>query len=58
MVAGRFGALVATLAIFAPSFAMTLIAAELFGSIRHLGAIRGAGQGVMTVFVATWPTAS
>lgn len=30
---------------------MTLIAAELFGPIRYLGAVRGAVQGVMTVFV-------
>jgi chromate transporter len=51
MVAGFLGALVSTFAIFAPSFAMTLIAAELFGPIRHLGAVRGAVQGVMTVFV-------
>lgn len=51
MVAGFLGALVSTFAIFAPSFAMTLIAAELFGLIRHLGAVRGAVQGVMTVFV-------
>ena len=51
MVAGFLGALVATFAIFAPSFVMTLVAAELFGLIRHLGAVRGAMQGVMTVFV-------
>jgi chromate transporter len=51
MVAGFLGAVVSTFAIFAPSFAMTLIAAELFGPIRHLGAVRGAVQGVMTVFV-------
>jgi chromate transporter len=51
VVAGFLGALVSTFAIFAPSFAMTLIAAELFGPIRHLGAVRGAVQGVMTVFV-------
>ncbi len=51
MVAGLLGALVATFAIFAPSFVMTLVAAELFGLIRHLGAVRGAVQGVMTVFV-------
>jgi len=51
MVAGFLGALVATFAIFAPSFVMTLVAAELFGLIRHLGAVRGAVQGVMTVFV-------
>jgi chromate transporter len=51
MVAGFLGALVATFAIFAPSFVMTLVATELFGLIRHLGAVRGAVQGVMTVFV-------
>ena len=51
MVAGFLGALVSTFAIFAPSFVMTLAAAELFGLIRHLGAVRGAVQGVITVFV-------
>jgi chromate transporter len=51
MVAGFLGALVSTFAIFAPSFVMTLVAAELFGPIRHLSAVRGAVQGVMTVFV-------
>ena len=51
VVAGFWGALVSTFAIFAPSFVMTLVAAEVFGLIRHLGAVRGAVQGVMTVFV-------
>lgn len=51
LVAGPSGALAATFAIFAPSFAMTLIFTELFAHVRHLGAIQGAIRGVMAVFV-------
>jgi hypothetical protein len=40
---GRFSALVATFMIFAPSFVMTLVATELLGLIRHIGAVRSAG---------------
>lgn len=49
--AGPTGALAATFAMFAPSFAMTLIFTELFAHVRHLGTIRGAIRGVMAVFV-------
>ena len=51
LVAGPSGALVATFAIFAPSFAMTLVFTELFLRFRHLSAIQGAIRGVMAVFV-------
>ena len=50
LVAGPSGALLATFAIFAPSFAMTLVFTGLFAHIRHLGPIRGAIRGVMSVF--------
>lgn len=51
LVAGTTGALAATFAIFAPSFAMTLVFTELFVHIRHLEPIQGAIRGVMAVFV-------
>lgn len=50
-VAGLPGGITATLAIFAPSFAMTLFFTELFARIRHLGWVRGSIRGVMSVFV-------
>jgi chromate transporter len=48
---GVFGAALATFAIFAPSFAMTLIFTEIFGKVRHLGAVKGALAGVLASFV-------
>ncbi len=50
-VAGFTGGITATLAIFAPSFAMTLFFTELFGRIRHMGWVRGLIRGVTSVFV-------
>lgn len=50
-VAGVGGGIAATLAIFAPSFAMTLLFTELFARIRHLAWVRAAVAGVLSVFV-------
>lgn len=49
--AGFWGGLLATFAIFAPSFAMTLVFTEVFTRIRNLKAVRGALAGVMASFV-------
>jgi len=48
---GFWGGLLATFAIFSPSFAMTLIFTEIFGHIRDLKPVRGALAGVMASFV-------
>jgi chromate transporter len=50
-VAGTLGALAATVAIFAPSFAMTLVFTELFDHIRHWQVIQNAIRCVMSSFV-------
>ncbi|GAB2877308.1 hypothetical protein GCM10027046_01460 [Uliginosibacterium flavum] len=42
--------MLATFAIFAPSFVMTRVFAELFSRIRHLAWIKGAIHGAMIVF--------
>jgi chromate transporter len=49
--AGFWGGLLATFAIFSPSFAMTLFFTEIFTRIRDLKAVRGALAGVMASFV-------
>jgi chromate transporter len=49
--AGFWGGLLATFAIFSPSFAMTLVFTEVFARIRNLKAVRGALMGVMASFV-------
>jgi chromate transporter len=49
--AGFWGGLLATFAIFAPSFAMTLIFTEIFVRIGNLKPVRGALAGVMASFV-------
>ena len=49
--AGFWGGLLATFAIFSPSFAMTLVFTEIFARIRNLKAVRGALAGVMASFV-------
>jgi chromate transporter len=49
--AGVVGAVLGTFAIFAPSFAMTLLFARLFGQVRHLAPVRGAVKGVLASFV-------
>lgn len=48
---GPFGAVLATFAIFSPSFAMTLVFTELFAHIQNLRVIRGALAGVLASFV-------
>jgi len=50
-VAGFWGGLLATFAIFSPSFAMTLVFTEIFTRIRDLKVVRGALSGVMASFV-------
>lgn len=48
---GFWGGLLATFAIFSPSFAMTLAFTEIFSRLRNLQAVRGALAGVMASFV-------
>lgn len=48
---GVLSALLATFAIFSPSFVMTLIFTEIFSSIRNLAWVRGALAGVLASFV-------
>ena len=50
-IAGFWGGLLATFAIFSPSFAMTLVFTEVFARLRNLQAVRGALAGVMASFV-------
>jgi chromate transporter len=50
-VAGPLGGLAATIAVFAPSFAMTLFMTELYEWVRRRNAVRAAIQGVMAAFV-------
>ena len=50
-VAGWWGGILATVAIFAPSVAMTTVAAEIYPSLRHLAVVRGAIRGIMAAFV-------
>jgi chromate transporter len=49
--AGFWGGLLASFAIFSPSFAMTLVFTEVFTRIRDLKVVRGALAGVMASFV-------
>ena len=48
---GVFGAVLATFAMFSPSFVMTLIFTELFSHMRNLRFVRGALAGVLASFV-------
>ncbi len=48
---GLPGAVLATFAIFSPSFAMTLVFTEIFVRVRNLQPIRGALAGVLASFV-------
>jgi chromate transporter len=48
---GVLGAALATLAIFSPSIAMTLVFTEFFGHIKHMKRVRGALAGVLAAFV-------
>jgi chromate transporter len=50
-VAGLWGGILATVAIFAPSVAMTTVAAEIYPSVRHVAVVRGAIRGIMAAFV-------
>jgi chromate transporter len=50
-IAGFWGGLLATFAIFSPSFAMTLVFTEIFARVRNLKPVRGALAGVMASFV-------
>jgi chromate transporter len=49
--AGFWGGLLATFAIFSPSFAMTLVFTEVFAHLKNLAPVRGALMGVMASFV-------
>lgn len=51
MAAGFVGALAASLAIYAPSFVMTLFFAQAYQRLRHLDWIKGAIGGVLAAFV-------
>jgi chromate transporter len=55
-VAGFAGGVVAAAAIFAPSVAMTTVAAELYGWLSRLRVVRGALAGVMAAFVGLLAT--
>jgi chromate transporter len=55
-VAGFTGGVVAAGAIFAPSVAMTTVAAELYGLLSRLRVVRGALAGVMAAFVGLLAT--
>jgi len=48
---GVWGGLLATFAMFAPSFVMTLIFTEVFSRVRNLAAVKGALAGVLAAFV-------
>jgi chromate transporter len=50
-VAGWWGGVLAAVAIFAPSVAMTTVMAELYPYLRRVAAVRGAIRGVMAAFV-------
>jgi len=48
---GVWGGLLATFAMFAPSFVMTLIFTEVFSRVRNLAVVKGALAGVLAAFV-------
>ncbi len=48
---GVLGGVLATFAIFSPSFVMTLIVAEVYQNVRSLRAVRGALASVLATFV-------
>jgi hypothetical protein len=56
VVAGWWGGILAAVAIFAPSVAMTIVAAEIYPYLRGLAAIRGAITGIMAAFVGLLAT--
>ncbi len=55
-VAGPWGGVLATVAIFAPSVAMTTVAAEIYPYLRRHAWVKGAIAGVMAVFVGLLAT--
>ena len=55
-VAGWWGGVLGAVAIFAPSVAMTVVAAELYPSLRRLARVRGAIRGIMAAFVGLLAT--
>jgi len=55
-VAGPWGGILATVAIFAPSIAMTTVAAEIYPYLRRHAWVKGAIAGVMAVFVGLLAT--
>lgn len=56
IVAGWWGGVLAAVAIFAPSVAMTIIAAEIYPHVRSLAGVRGAIAGIMAAFVGLLAT--
>jgi chromate transporter len=50
-VAGVFGAVAATAAIFSPTFALTLIFTQIYNRVRNSTVIKGALAGVLAAFV-------
>ncbi|RMF00792.1 MAG: chromate efflux transporter [Chloroflexi bacterium] len=48
---GVWGGVLATFAMFAPSFVMTLIFTEVFSRVRNLAMVKGALAGVLAAFV-------
>ena len=50
-VAGVFGAVAATFAIFSPTFALTLIFTHIYNRVRYSTVIKGALAGVLAAFV-------
>lgn len=54
--AGWWGGILAAVAIFAPSVAMTVVAAEIYPYLRRLGGVQGAITGIMAAFVGLLAT--
>ena len=48
---GVWAALLATFAIFSPSFVFTLFVSEIYSRIKHLAYLRGALRGILAAFV-------
>jgi chromate transporter len=56
VVAGWWGGILAGVAIFAPSVAMTMVAAEIYPYLRRRRSVRGAIKGIMAAFVGLLAT--
>ena len=48
---GVWAALLATFAMFSPSFVMTLVLTKIYGQVQNLSAVKGALSGVLASFV-------